>query len=160
MPKAPRKPPGKPTGKPRSKPASALPDEAQWAAEREHLAELDAQDASAAAAAEQPVGGPTPKGSPTGPAAGMSMPSLPKPTLKLPTSMPSSTDVASLLTGLLIYTLFLNYLRYGGTGVKGWVMAKFMNSPLDAAALGAAAASQPGPSIDTGPTAPLTTQET
>jgi hypothetical protein len=56
------------------------------------------------------------------------------PSLRLPTSMPSAGDLASLLCGLLAYTLFLNYLRYGPKGVSGWLRAKFMNDPLDVTA--------------------------
>ncbi|MBB3043921.1 hypothetical protein [Nocardioides soli] len=38
-------------------------------------------------------------------------------------------DGAGFLGGLLLYVLFLNYLRYGKDGVTGWLGAKFLNRP-------------------------------
>lgn len=135
-------------GVPRRKPArTALPDEAAWLAERERLEQADADEAAAAGDSdEQPAGGPTPKG----PSAGPSLPSMPRPTLKLP-SRPSGGDLGGFLLGLGAYCLFLNYLRYGPVGVKGWLLAKFINSPLDLPAPSFDGSS----SIDTGPQAPL-----
>lgn len=145
-------------------PRSALPEENDWVAER-------------AALEEQPAGGPTPKESPrrptppdqpspTGPQVPQAVQnvsdnvgqSVKNPTLKLPTSMPSAGDVASLLTGLLLYTLFLNYMRYGPTGVTGWFRAKFLNDPIDPASLSGTAielGSNQAGGINLGPIAPL-----
>lgn len=139
-------------GVPRRKPArTALPDEAAWLAERERLDELDQADAAAAAGDDEsgdqrPAGAPTPKGAPAG-----SGGSLPRPTLKLP-SRPSGGDLGAFLLGFGMYALFLNFLHYGPVGVKGWLMAKFINSPLDPGELASAETSS---SIDTGPVAPL-----
>lgn len=55
-----------------------------------------------------------------------SLPSLPSPTLKPPRRLDSG-DLAGFLTGLLLFTLGLNYLRYGVDGPKAWLSAKFLN---------------------------------
>lgn len=55
-----------------------------------------------------------------------SLPSLPSPTLKPPRRI-NGGDLAGFATGLLLFTLGVNYLRYGSDGPKGWLSAKFLN---------------------------------
>lgn len=145
-------------GVPRRKPPkSALPEENDWVAERERL---DQADAASGAGDQQPAEGPTPQRPSAGPGA-PSAPDLPRPTLKLP-STPTAGDVGGFLFGLTLYALFINYLRFGPLGVKGWLRAKFMNAPLDlrGAAIapldsGSGSVDTSSSSIDTGPVAPL-----
>lgn len=68
--------------------------------------------------------GATPPGGPS--LASLATPDLPSPTLKLPKRLDGG-DAAGFAAGLLLYTLALNYLRYGPEGVKGWLRAKFLN---------------------------------
>lgn len=62
---------------------------------------------------------------PTGPS--ITLPQLPTPTLSPPKL--SGGDWGGFAAGLLAYVLFLNYLRFGPAGVKGWFRAKFLNDP-------------------------------
>ncbi len=39
---------------------------------------------------------------------------------------------AGFLLGLFLYALFINYLRAGPAGVRGWLAAKFLNKPVGA----------------------------
>lgn len=50
-----------------------------------------------------------------------------QPTLKPPTRV---RDAGSLLTGMLLYTAVITYVRYGPDGWKGWLGAKFLNKPM------------------------------
>ncbi|MEV4557790.1 hypothetical protein AB0K51_12410 [Kitasatospora sp. NPDC049285] len=50
-----------------------------------------------------------------------------RPTLTPPTR---ARDAGSLLTGLLLYTVAITYIRYGAAGWRGWLSAKFLNKPL------------------------------
>ncbi len=93
-----------------------------------------------AAAAKPAAGGvPGPPAAGTTPAGGgsatggsgltlPSLPSLPSPTLTPPKRLQSG-DLGGFMAGLLLYTLALNYLRYGPEGVTGWLGAKFLNKP-------------------------------
>jgi hypothetical protein len=57
-----------------------------------------------------------------------------------PTTPPSRMrDAGGLLTGMLLYTAVVTYLRYGPAGWKGWLSAKFLNKPMTAAAASTAA---------------------
>lgn len=78
-----------------------------------------------------------------------SLPSIPTPTLKPPRKLDSG-DVAGFLTGLLFFTLGLNYLRYGPSGVTGWLSAKFLNKvTVNAAPSGGFRAGSKGTAADT-----------
>jgi hypothetical protein len=50
-----------------------------------------------------------------------------RPTLRPPTRL---RDGGSLLTGALLYTAAITYIRYGPDGWKGWLAAKFLNKPM------------------------------
>lgn len=78
-------------------------------------------------AGQQPAqeGSPAPS-SPARPSLGM--PDLSGITLTPPKKL-SGGDVGGFLAGLLIYTLALNYLRYGPGGPTAWMSAKFLNQP-------------------------------
>ena len=67
---------------------------------------------------------------------GLSMPKidLPSPTLTPPRRL-GGGDLGGFFAGLLLYTLALNYLRYGSEGVSGWLRAKFLNQPAAIAAV-------------------------
>jgi hypothetical protein len=39
-------------------------------------------------------------------------------------------DASGFAAGLVLYCLFINYLKYGPKGVRGWISAKFINKPL------------------------------
>lgn len=92
-------------------------------------------------AAAKPAGDDGPKGAPLAPqspdpTAAPSSPALadlPRPTLSLP-RRPTSADVAGFGFGLVAYTLFLQFLRYGPGGPTGWFLAKFLNRPYAPAA--------------------------
>lgn len=78
-----------------------------------------------------PAAGTTPAGGGSATGGGFSMPSLPSmpsPTLTPPKRLQSG-DLGGFAAGLLLYTLALNYLRYGPEGVTGWLKAKFLNQP-------------------------------
>lgn len=83
---------------------------------------------------------PAPKARPTGETptpAGGSAPTFKAPDLSglslTPPSKLRAGDLGGFAAGLVIYTLMLNFLRYGQPGVSGWMRAKFLNQP---AALG------------------------
>lgn len=42
----------------------------------------------------------------------------------------SAGDASGFAFGLIAYALFINYIRYGPAGVRGWIAAKFINKPL------------------------------
>lgn len=42
----------------------------------------------------------------------------------------NAADASGFAFGLVAYCLFINYLRYGPAGVRGWIAAKFVNKPL------------------------------
>lgn len=42
----------------------------------------------------------------------------------------SAGDASGFAFGLIAYALFINYLKYGPSGVRGWIAAKFVNKPL------------------------------
>jgi hypothetical protein len=51
-----------------------------------------------------------------------------------PTRLPTRVgDAGGFLTGLALYTVAVIYIRYGPEGWKGWLKAKFLNQPMDAA---------------------------
>jgi hypothetical protein len=64
-------------------------------------------------------------GSPTLASFAPSIPSV-SPTLTPPKRL-NGGDLAGFMTGLLLYTLALNYIRFGKSGVTGWLSAKFLN---------------------------------
>lgn len=72
-------------------------------------------------------------------------------TLTPPKSL-NSGDVAGFLGGLVGYALFISYIRYGAGGPTGWLKAKFLNKPLQAAAL------TPAPTTPTPPPTPNLTE--
>ena len=74
---------------------------------------------------------PDPTSAPSSPANPLA--DLPRPTLSLP-RRPTAADVAGFGFGLLGYTLFLQFLRYGPGGPTGWFFAKFFNRPYVPAA--------------------------
>lgn len=39
-------------------------------------------------------------------------------------------DASGFALGLVLYCLFINYMKYGPPGVRGWISAKFVNKPL------------------------------
>lgn len=43
-------------------------------------------------------------------------------------------DASGLLTGVLLYTVVIVYVRYGAAGWKGWLSAKFLNKPMSSSA--------------------------
>lgn len=54
-----------------------------------------------------------------------------RPSLKALTGGPiRAQDAGSLLTGALVYTAIITYIRYGPDGLKGWLAAKFVNRPM------------------------------
>lgn len=83
------------------------------------------------AAVDEPAAPPPAAGS-SGAGGGIGMPKLelPSPTLTPPRRL-SSGDLGGFAAGLLLYTLALNYMRYGSEGVSGWLRAKFLNQPAD-----------------------------
>jgi hypothetical protein len=48
-------------------------------------------------------------------------------------------DAGGLLSGMLLYTAVVIYIRYGPAGWKGWLSAKFLNKPMTSAAASSAA---------------------
>jgi hypothetical protein len=69
-------------------------------------------------------------GGPTGPTLASSLTSaLPSPsslTLTPPRRL-NGGDLAGFLGGMVLFTLGINFLAYGPSGVKGWFSAKFLN---------------------------------
>jgi len=93
-----------------------------------------------ASSSPKPQGGRSAGGSPEGetstppgPPAVPAPPSIPAPDLSQVTLTPpksfSGGDLGGFLAGLVLYTLGLNFLRYGVDGPKGWIRAKFLNEP-------------------------------
>lgn len=87
----------------------------------------------AGGAGDRSTSGATPPGGPS--IASIAVPDLPSPTLKLPRRLDGG-DVAGFAAGLLLYTLALNYIRYGPSGVTGWMRAKFLNQVPSGPTLG------------------------
>ena len=59
-----------------------------------------------------------------------------------PTSPPSRVaDAGGLLTGALLYTVVITYIRYGPSGWTGWLKAKFLNNPMSTSAASSASGS-------------------
>jgi hypothetical protein len=56
-----------------------------------------------------------------------------------PARPPSVRDAGGLLSGMLLYTVVIIYIRYGPAGWKGWLSAKFLNKPMSSAAASSAA---------------------
>lgn len=56
--------------------------------------------------------------------------SIPKPTLRPPRSAVGGKDWAGFALGLVLHALVVSYIRYGKAGPKGWMKAKFLNSPI------------------------------
>ncbi|MFT3871035.1 MAG: hypothetical protein QM714_12540 [Nocardioides sp.] len=76
-----------------------------------------------------PAAGPAPV--PTGsPAPQLGVPDLSGLTLTPPKKLRAG-DLGGFAAGLVLYVLALNYLRFGGVGVSGWLRAKFLNQPAD-----------------------------
>lgn len=68
-----------------------------------------------------------------------------KPGLRIPRTA-SAKDAGGFAFGLLLYAITVSYIRYGATGPKGWLSAKFLNRPLQGDDLApiAPGATQPG----------------
>lgn len=81
---------------------------------------------------EEPEGPPSATGEGSSPLpgkpAGLSLPSLPAPTLRPPSKL-SASDGGGFVLGLFLFTIGQAYLRYGPSGVTGWFAAKFLNRP-------------------------------
>jgi hypothetical protein len=56
--------------------------------------------------------------------------SMPAPTLTPPKSLTSGRDLSGFALGLVLYALSVAYLRYGPSGPKSWMKAKFLNKPM------------------------------
>ena len=50
-----------------------------------------------------------------------------RPTLRPPSR---ARDAGGLLSGMLLYTVVVTYVRYGRAGWTGWLKAKFLNQPM------------------------------